>query len=355
MTENTQPLPEVLVDLCANLEEGGDIPHQAAEVIRKLWGENQWLVQELDSAVDAMRAASKILIKHAIEQARLTHIDAQLGVHQTAKELEKEIGVMYAETWDGGPPLEDTGKEIDLHPVEVEATVTVETSDPEPFHLIREIGFAPAYMTKSGSEFVTAIQWDGTAETAKRICEQIGTPAYPVIYCQPVLTIHSHEGEGIYDAGLGDYVINDPKRGVRKCPDHAFERVYKRVLEDGQPAEEATEPAPEGFVLAGVIGVDAGLCWLGDPCYFWPHDNLGFHKTQAGSLGATWKEFVKFLPESYPTMQQLAYRLGHPGLGVVVSTGFGDGTYPVYVRKTEDGLRVAEVRIIFIDEKEGGE
>jgi len=40
------------------------------------------------------------------------------------------------------------------------------------------------------------------------------------------------------------------------------------------------------------------------------------------------------------------YALGHPGLGVVVSTGYGDGEYPVEVRRNEDG-RIAEVRVRF--------
>lgn len=42
---------------------------------------------------------------------------------------------------------------------------------------------------------------------------------------------------------------------------------------------------------------------------------------------------------------QLNYRLGHAGAGVVFSSGYGDGIYPVYVRKNKDG-RIVEVRIL---------
>lgn len=42
---------------------------------------------------------------------------------------------------------------------------------------------------------------------------------------------------------------------------------------------------------------------------------------------------------------QLNYRLGHEGVGVVFSSGYGDGTYPVYGRFDDDG-RIVEVRIV---------
>jgi hypothetical protein len=47
---------------------------------------------------------------------------------------------------------------------------------------------------------------------------------------------------------------------------------------------------------------------------------------------------------------QMNYRMGHPGLGVAFRSGYGDGCYPVYGRKNEDG-RVAEVRIVMIGDE----
>ena len=93
----------------------------------------------------------------------------------------------------------------------------------------------------------------------------------------------------------------------------------------------------------GEIGVDAGLCWIGDPCYI-------LHKERPPkAIGDSWDEFCDILAadEQYPTCKQFHYDLGHAGLGMVVSTGYGDGTYPVYAEFTRDG-RIARVCVEFI-------
>jgi hypothetical protein len=93
----------------------------------------------------------------------------------------------------------------------------------------------------------------------------------------------------------------------------------------------------------GEIGVDAGLCWIGDPSYI-------LHTNQPPkAIGKDWDEFCDLLNEAdqYPTAKQFHYDLGHPGLGVVVSTGYGDGAYPVYAHFNEEG-RIAKVWVEFI-------
>jgi hypothetical protein len=43
------------------------------------------------------------------------------------------------------------------------------------------------------------------------------------------------------------------------------------------------------------------------------------------------------------------------GFAVATSTGFGDGTYPVYVTYSDEGAwgrRVKEMRVVFIDEED---
>ncbi|MEO2122451.1 MAG: hypothetical protein ABGY10_03905 [bacterium] len=87
----------------------------------------------------------------------------------------------------------------------------------------------------------------------------------------------------------------------------------------------------------GCIYVDAGLCWLGDPCYV-----LG---DEASSRVKDWGEFVDALHEGSGTSAPLG-----EGVGVAVSTGWGDGKYPVEVKRRAG--RVAEVRIVFIAEGE---
>jgi hypothetical protein len=95
--------------------------------------------------------------------------------------------------------------------------------------------------------------------------------------------------------------------------------------------------------LIGEIGIDAGLCWIGDPCYILHADPLPH------AIGKDWTAFCDILHDGgrHPVCKQFAYDLGHPGLGVVVSTGYGDGVYPVYAEFNEEGL-VAKVCVEFI-------
>ncbi len=92
----------------------------------------------------------------------------------------------------------------------------------------------------------------------------------------------------------------------------------------------------------GQIGIDAGLCWIGDPCYILHADLL------PKAVGKDWSHFCDLLDDgTYPTCKQLHYDLGHAGLGVVVSTGYGDGVYPVFAEFNAEG-RVARVWVEFI-------
>lgn len=97
----------------------------------------------------------------------------------------------------------------------------------------------------------------------------------------------------------------------------------------------------------GEIGVDAGLCWIGDPCYILHADPAPI------AIGKDWGEFCKTLhaDDEYPTCKQMNYDMGHAGLGVVVSTGYGDGVYPVYAEFNDEG-RVAKVWVDFLGEDE---
>ena len=110
-------------------------------------------------------------------------------------------------------------------------------------------------------------------------------------------------------------------------------------------------------VLVGHIGVDAGLCWIGDPCYI-----LHKGKKLPLTLGKSWDKFCELLGNEYPIAKSLDYQNGiaREGLGVVVSTGFGDGFYPVYAEIADEGQygkRIASVTVVFIaeDTEEGVE
>lgn len=101
----------------------------------------------------------------------------------------------------------------------------------------------------------------------------------------------------------------------------------------------------------GTVGIDAGLLMLGDPCYVIDKE-----------LGK--KPWGQFLDDMYATspeggnayhwtvrapMPNPAY--GDFPSGVVVTTGYGDGEYPVFAEFAEDG-RVVSVTVQFIDKRQ---
>lgn len=115
-----------------------------------------------------------------------------------------------------------------------------------------------------------------------------------------------------------------------------------------------TPTETEHGTLVGHCAVDSGQIMLSDPCYV-----KGF-KDEMDEGG----EFVGDLPEPYPYTYNGASsatlqgdlrcgELGN-GLGVCVSSGYGDGSYPVYVTLDESG-RVATATIVFISNDEMSE
>ena len=104
--------------------------------------------------------------------------------------------------------------------------------------------------------------------------------------------------------------------------------------------------------LVGNIGIDAGLCWIGDPCYVLP-DGASERENVSN-----WDEFCGNLGEDNPTMMSFDFSLGHEGLGVCVSTGYGDGVYPVYATISDDpewGKRIKKITIVFIEDDDDTE
>lgn len=92
----------------------------------------------------------------------------------------------------------------------------------------------------------------------------------------------------------------------------------------------------------GVIGVDAGLCWIGDPCYCVTPD-ANEHPAKS------WSEFCDELQRKEKNgVAQWNYKLGHEGLGVSIGQFGGDGTYPVYVKREPSGL-ITEAKVVFAD------
>lgn len=90
--------------------------------------------------------------------------------------------------------------------------------------------------------------------------------------------------------------------------------------------------------LIGNIGVDAGLCWIGDPCYIL-HNRDGLPK----DVGKNWSEFCdKIGDEDFHIFKT---DLGRAGLGVCLGGFGGDGVFPVYATY-RDGL-IAKIEVDF--------
>jgi hypothetical protein len=83
----------------------------------------------------------------------------------------------------------------------------------------------------------------------------------------------------------------------------------------------------------GVVSVDAGLIWVGDPCYI-----------AEGLPGKTWEGFCKLIDNREAI--GFDHKLGVQGLGVCVHSGYGDGRYPVFARFNKEG-RVMKIKIDF--------
>jgi hypothetical protein len=97
--------------------------------------------------------------------------------------------------------------------------------------------------------------------------------------------------------------------------------------------------------LIGYVGVDSGQIMVCDPCYI----DSSWEKKDWASSGdfkkkcKENKDKFNYLGACHVTLsKELA---GQCGLGVATSSGYGDGTYPVYV--TYRDRRVKKIEVVF--------
>lgn len=89
----------------------------------------------------------------------------------------------------------------------------------------------------------------------------------------------------------------------------------------------------------GTVYVDAGMVWVGDPCYVMGDD--------ASSRVHDWiKDFCDKLDMSKSVDTPLGM-----GTGFAIESGYGDGEYPVYVAYDRDG-RVKRITIEFDEDED---
>jgi|SRR3990167_8490199 len=106
-------------------------------------------------------------------------------------------------------------------------------------------------------------------------------------------------------------------------------------------------------IKMGVVGVDSGQLLITDPSNIdseWKKEKFNDKKPRKNfSYNACCEKTLK----GYGG--QLNFKLGHPGAGVVFSSGFGDGVYDV-IATIKDygkfGKRITQVEIILIEDKQ---
>jgi hypothetical protein len=91
------------------------------------------------------------------------------------------------------------------------------------------------------------------------------------------------------------------------------------------------------FVKVGNVAVDSGQIMLIDPCYIKADFETEYNAPPALNYAGACKASLS--SDGYGEFG---------GLGFCTSSGYGDGLYPVYVKRDETG-RVAEIKIKFIE------
>jgi hypothetical protein len=148
----------------------------------------------------------------------------------------------------------------------------------------------------------------------------------------------------------------------------------------------------------GVVGVDSGQILVCDPCYIdseWKDEEFGVlrrHRHNDGTILEYGKDFGNYeepilkygktmnqilsdkeavdMPDDVPAKNPFSYNacckktcgdsddgqlndeMGHAGVGVVTSSGYGDGEYPVIADIDDKTGRVKSITVVFIEEDE---
>lgn len=99
--------------------------------------------------------------------------------------------------------------------------------------------------------------------------------------------------------------------------------------------------------LLGHCSVDSGQILIGDPCYL---SDFADDSDQVWDLSNKFGEY-SYQGASATTLSSEGGGTLGESLAIVVSSGYGDGSYPVYVTRDENG-RIATATIVFISDEE---
>jgi len=111
-------------------------------------------------------------------------------------------------------------------------------------------------------------------------------------------------------------------------------------------------------ILLGTIGVDSGQMMLVDPCYILSHwgEDTDFDEELQKEMQKSQNFKMTYNGACAATLQEDKHGgILEAGVAAVCTTGFGDGSYEVWLTISDErdwGNRVKKMEIIFIDDEE---
>jgi len=111
-----------------------------------------------------------------------------------------------------------------------------------------------------------------------------------------------------------------------------------------------------GKWLVGRVGVDAGMVMVGDPCYLDKYgkessDGFEWVESEVDAQKTKQKYDYSYSGACAATLgDNLAGELGRAD-AVAVSSGYGDGVYPVYAHYNHEG-RIERLEVVFVNDDE---
>jgi hypothetical protein len=109
-----------------------------------------------------------------------------------------------------------------------------------------------------------------------------------------------------------------------------------------------------GRYKVGEVGVDAGMVMVGDPCYLKRNgkestDGFEWVESEVDAQKSTKKFDYSYSGACAATLgEDSAGELGRAA-AVAVSSGYGDGVYPVYATYNHEG-RITKLEVVFVAE-----
>lgn len=109
-----------------------------------------------------------------------------------------------------------------------------------------------------------------------------------------------------------------------------------------------------GRYKVGSVGVDAGMVMVGDPCYLSDYgkksaDGFEWVESEVDAQKSTKKFDYSYSGACAATLSEdSAGELGRAS-AVAVSSGYGDGVYPVYAHYNHEG-RISKLEVVFVSE-----